>query len=502
MFNLKSFAQIFSSEEQKEIDSLNSIVVNKISHDTALAGAYLGLSEILAAVNMDTVQPLCEKTKKIVENALTKNPSEKVKLSLYKSLAGAYNNIGFIYKNKGENTQALSNYINSIKLQKLIDDKQGLAISYNNIGVIYDNQGNIEQAIESYHKSLKIREELNDQKGIANTLVNIGFIYGHQGDIKKAVECYQKSLKIYQQINDKSGEARCLNNLGYIYDEQNNTELALAYYEKGLNIREELGDKNGIAFSLNNIGSLYSEQGNIEKAKEYFTKSLKLYQEIGYIQGITMGLHNTGGVYFAKGNIAKAKEATLQSLYLAKKSAFPENIRRAALLLSQIYEKENKGIQALEMYKLHIQMRDSINNESTQKASAQQQAKYEYEKQKAIDDAEHGKQIAIEQEAKVKQKIITYATAGGLGLVVIFLIFVFNRLQITKKQKLVIEHQKLEVENQKKIVENAHQLLEEKNSEILASIRYAKRIQDSLLTSQKYIARNINRLKSLSNKEG
>ena len=38
-------------------------------------------------------------------------------------------------------------------------------------------------------------------------------------------------------------------------------------------------------------------------------------------------------------------------------------------------------------------------------------------------------------------------------------------------------------------------LVEEKNSEIIASIRYAKRIQDALMTSQKYIERNINRLK-------
>lgn len=39
------------------------------------------------------------------------------------------------------------------------------------------------------------------------------------------------------------------------------------------------------------------------------------------------------------------------------------------------------------------------------------------------------------------------------------------------------------------------ELVEEKNAEIIASIRYAKRIQDALMTSQKYIGRNINRLK-------
>ncbi len=95
--------------------------------------------------------------------------------------------------------------------------------------------------------------------------------------------------------------------------------------------------------------------------------------------------------------------------------------------------------------------------------------------------------MAIEQEAKKKQKIITYATAGGLGLVGIFLIFVFNRLQVTKRQKNIIQEQKQEVEEQKQIVETAHHELEEKNKEILDSINYAKRIQHAILPPQKVV---------------
>ena len=37
-------------------------------------------------------------------------------------------------------------------------------------------------------------------------------------------------------------------------------------------------------------------------------------------------------------------------------------------------------------------MRDSSNNEATQKASANLEAKYEYEKKKAIDDIENDKE--------------------------------------------------------------------------------------------------------------
>ena len=60
----------------------------------------------------------------------------------------------------------------------------------------------------------------------------------------------------------------------------------------------------------------------------------------------------------------------------------------------------------------------------------------------------------------------------------------FNRFRATKKQKKVIEEQKLIVENQKHIVD-------EKQKEILDSIRYAKRIQQSLLPTEKYINRNL-----------
>jgi serine phosphatase RsbU (regulator of sigma subunit) len=125
-------------------------------------------------------------------------------------------------------------------------------------------------------------------------------------------------------------------------------------------------------------------------------------------------------------------------------------------------------------------MEDSINSEATQKATAQQQAKYEYEKQKVLDDAENDKLLAIEQEKKKKQQILTGATAVGLGLVIVFLIFVFNRLRVTKKQKQVIEEQK-------EVVELAHEELEEKNQEIMDSITYAKRIQSAILPPAKLV---------------
>jgi serine phosphatase RsbU (regulator of sigma subunit)/TPR repeat protein len=359
----------------------------------------------------------------------------------------------------------------SIIITKLF--KKSLASTLNNIGYNFTNQGNIPKALEYYHKSLKIQKEIGDKEGVASSLNNIGHIYGNQGDISKSLEFFNKSLKIQEKIGEKRGIALSLNNIGYLYNKKGDLPKALEYYHKSLIIQEEIDDKNGIATSLNNIGYIYKNQEDIPKTLEYFNKSLKLREEIGDKEGVSTCLNNIGDIMLAKGNVQEALIYSHRSLLIAQEIGYPEKIKQAATLLYEVYIKQGRGMMALEMYKLSITMRDSINNEATQKATIRQQTKYEFEKVQAVKDKEHEKQLEVEKEAKAKQKVITYATAGGLGLVGIFLFFVMNRLKVTRKQKTVIEQQK-------EVVEEAHQ-------EIKDSITYAKRIQSAILPPAKLV---------------
>jgi hypothetical protein len=86
----------------------------------------------------------------------------------------------------------------------------------------------------------------------------------------------------------------------------------------------------------------------------------------------------------------------------------------------------------------------------------------------------------VVKEKNRKQQIITYSVTGGLLLVLVFALFVLRSLSITRKQKHLIELKNGETEQQKNVIE-------EKQREILDSIKYAKRIQESLLPTEKYI---------------
>ncbi len=523
---VNSIAQNFSPEEQHQIDSLNAIITNANSHDTTLARTYVNLSEILFLVNIDTVILLCERADSIVKSKLNKKISEKERVSLLKIQSDAFNNLVFVYEKMDEQNLALKYYFKSLPLLKKIGDTQKLSLFLNNIGSIYREQGEIDKAIMFFQKSIIIKKELGDHLGLAGTFNNLGALYDKIGEVNLSLKYHFLSLKIRKDINDKKGLSESLNNIGYVYSTQDDFINALKYYKKSLFVSEEIDDKIGMIYSLNNIGSIYISQNdftnslkylnkslflskeidykqgevnsllnigtlyaskNKVKALEYYKKGLLISEEIDYKYGISYSLNNIGNINLTLGDIKQASKYSNRALEVSQQLGLIDIISNSAETNFKVFERQNNYKSALEMYKLHIQMRDSLNNKETQKAAAKQQAQYEYEKQKAIDDAEHEKQIAIEQEAAAKQQIITYATAGGLGLVGIFLIFVFNRLQVTKRQKNIIEEQKQEVEEQKQIVETAHHELEEKNQEILDSINYAKRIQNAILPPQKVV---------------
>ena len=60
----------------------------------------------------------------------------------------------------------------------------------------------------------------------------------------------------------------------------------------------------------------------------------------------------------------------------------------------------------------------------------------------------------------------------------------------------IIAEQKRQVEQQKAITEKAKLLVEEKQKEIVDSIRYAKNIQHSLFPTEKYIEKELKRLRN------
>ncbi len=370
----------------------------------------------------------------LIQKVLQKKISKKERAVIDLYRGGALNNLGLYYEfQEGNTSKALELYLESLKLFEQLNDEHGKAMMLNRIGTVYTNQDNIEKGFEYFQESLAIYQKLRDEREISNPLNNLGSYYQDRGDYPKALDYYNQSLAIDIKNKNQQGVATVLSNIGGIYIVQQKYSDALISFIKGLTIAEEVGDKSVVALILTHIGQVYYNQGDYNSALFNAENALKI----------------------------------------AKEGSYLNRIGNASFLLSQVYEATDKPHEALKMYKVHTSIKDSMTNVNTRLNAVKQQAKYEYDKQKAVDDATYGKQLAIEHEAKEKQKIISYAIGFGLSLSAIFLIFIFNRLRLTRKQKLIIE--------------NAHEQLSEKNGEILDSITYAKRIQNAILPTDSFI---------------
>jgi tetratricopeptide (TPR) repeat protein len=471
---------------------------------------------------------------------LMESKNASIRLAAKKAYSAALNNEAYFFDMKGKLDKALPLYKLSLNIRREIKDQSGVAQSLNNIADVYQSQGNIEFAIEYFKQSLEIRELIKEEEGIAQSLLNLGYLNDKLGDFTKALNYYQRCLKIYEKLKDWDGISRSLINIGIIYEnnldeveesikyfrrcihiqqKQGNkgleayaidniggaqkkiaekyaqkkesnalvvlrTDSALFYFNHSLKIRKAIDDKKGIANTLNNIGEVYQSIGKFEEAEAHLNEALIIRKQLNNKNDIAFSLTNLAALNYHLGKLNIAKKYADEALAIAKELGFPENIKRISKLLNELYYANGDYKGSLEMYKLYIQMRDSIQNQETKKEMLKQQFQFEYDKKAEADSliaAEEKKVI----DAKFKQeKTQRYALYGGLLVVLLFGIIMFNRFKVTQKQKITIENKELETQKQKLLVEK-------KNAEILSSIEYAKRIQATILPPLKEIKENI-----------
>jgi len=410
-------------------------------------------------------------------------------------IARALNNISGIYQKTGNQLEATRCLEECIKIREAEGDQKGLAVSLNNLAQIYLENGKIPQAMELHNKSLRLREITGDQKGLSVSLNNIAQIYIQQGEYERALENYTKSLKIREKLKDKKSISNSLYSIGLVYDLLKMHEKAAGYYQKSFEISEATGDMEGMARAYNTMAVRFSEKKDLVSALKYHFKALELRIKMNDKKEISISHRNIAAVYFKQNKLEISKEHGFKSLKLAQELGNPSLVFVTAELLSNIHRKQQNYSEALAMYELFIQMRDSTKNNETKKALIKSQLKYEYEKQAAADSVVRANESLIKnvqlQKQNAELKVKRNQQTGlfvGLGLVLLFSAFMFNRYKITKKQQEIIQIQKTEVESQKLLVD-------EKQRELLDSIHYAKRIQNAHLPSEMYVIKNLERLK-------
>jgi len=330
------------------------------------------------------------------------------------------NNIAAIYKDQGEVIRALEIDQQCLRIKREIGDKAGMSSTYNNIGLIFAGQGKIDQALDYYSKALKIEEDLRDQEGIATGLQNIAAVYKDQREYDKAREYLLRALRINRHSGRRYDTGYTLNSLGLLYGQMGDGDTAVRYLDDALAVRRDIGDTQGIAYTLKNIGNVYRKRGFLADAEKAFGESLRNFEKVGDKSGLA-AISNLLGETAELRNDPKQAEAFYErSLALSKELGYPANISDAAKNLQQLYRKQSRWKQALDMNDMYITMRDSVENDKTRRAAIRTQFEYDYQEKARARKLAHERLVAEEE----RRQNIQYAliAAGILSLIVLFLL--------------------------------------------------------------------------------
>ena len=344
------------------------------------------------------------------------------------------------------------------------------------MGTIYMIRGLHEGALIRFMEAIKIAEDSKFTKQIGRIYANTGNVYLAREDYDKAVEFYKKAYDHFELTKDTMNAALTLDNLGLVHGKKKRYEVALQYHFKALELIERSNDKTYAAESYINIGTIYIATNELNKAFEFLKKAELIYSPMNSKVGLTTVYINLGEIYIKQNKFNDAKNILNKGYEIAKEIESYDHMKTYAQNLSQAYEGLKQFDKALIFHKVYSDLKDTILNiESTEQINELTERFESKQKQQEIDLLTKDKALA---DSNMKQsRILTGFLIGGILLTVILLTTVFYRYRDKKKANILLEEKNNAINEQKK-------LIEEKQSEIIDSINYAKKLQGAILLSE------------------
>ncbi|MFY0631775.1 MAG: response regulator [Flavobacteriaceae bacterium] len=379
--------------------------------------------------------------------------------NLKKWMANAKNAQGNFFRAKNDQKKANQYFKESIAIAEEINDKDLIAKSSYNMGLDFFKQSDFEQGVPLFKRAAKLFEELGNKRMQAHAISMIGMMYIRQREKRglsyliQALEIREELIKIESTPRDRMIIVMMKKDILWTKQQFGIKDSVPQKNTSNLNTIEDVGLSSDDPVTLLVLGEKHLKNGNLKKAAKNFKKCIQESKIVNNDLYTMSLLKRISDLYFSQKEYTKSLSYSKQALTIAKKNNVREEIGQNYFQLFRIHEQMGRYKKALEMFQSSIIMRDSVKTLKNEKAVIQQKIQTDYENQKAIDDLENQKEIAI-QEAKTKaQQRISWAIGIGLLLISILAFVIFNRLKLTRQQKAIIEEQKQKVEQSEKYKE-------------------------------------------------
>lgn len=269
----------------------------------------------------------------LYEQAVAKDPT----------YADAWNSLGLTYNNLKRYDKAEDAFRKALALDP------GIRFAHHNLGLALQNQRKFEESIEEYKKEI----ELNPEN--ARSHQNLGYVYVHIGQFENAIPFLEAAAK---RMPDNPAVQF---NLGLAYAKTGQPEKAVRAFNRSVELEPTAERQNSVAYQM------ALDKLQLDQAQQYVEASIlhtvdqtkdisleHLSNEDASVSSLLGADWDTlGWVKFQQGNTSDAEKYVLSAWQLRSIGEIGDH-------LAQIYEKENRKDDAVQLYAMALASPDPM----------------------------------------------------------------------------------------------------------------------------------------------
>ena len=268
---------------------------------------------------------------------------EDEKLAIRRSAARNCQDLGDVYRERGESAKAgqsyekaLESYLSLWEEFDAVEDKGQVACICGRMAIIRLQEDKLKEAEDYGIKSLELYSQLSDETQMMDAkrdygvgCLTVGEILLTGGRTQEADRYFDAGIQVFRQLSEETrtvGARRDLSEslarLGYLYRMEGNRQEAENCFVESLGLRQELYAETGTAQMTGDLGKGFREmgevlmaQGSLEEAEQYYETSKELYESLQEGNAtletrhlLAVACERLGDVAQAKGQLLEAEE--------------------------------------------------------------------------------------------------------------------------------------------------------------------------------------------------
>ena len=310
-------------------------------------------------------------------------------------------------------------------LMEASGDSASISKIYIKKSVFHSTQYEYEKALDYSIRSIKLLDDKKHTYFKTGAYQNIATVFRKMKNNTQAIHYMKKGIELAESKNYQQILATIRSSYAEVLLAENKVEEALSQIALAKDIFSKTNKKKRLSGILYTEAKILLTQGRKAEAKKVLNTSLATYDFPERTHQISNLL---ASLAIDEGNFKASKELLLNQLEVGEEKKLLVELNRSYELLAKSEEGLGQFKKANQYLKKRDQLKDSLYNIGTNEIAQTMVAEFQFDQQeKEIQLLNTQNEVkALEIESAKKQRLVSYAIIGGLGLSSLLLYFFFS----------------------------------------------------------------------------